>query len=165
MKIDPKMVDALNQQIFEEMNSYYIYLGFSAELESMGRSGMSVWMMMQAQEEMEHAMKLYKYVQERGAKVELKAIPAPNASCGKERDAFEAGYKHELHITSCIYKLSDLAKSLNDKATEIFLDWYVKEQVEEEDNAETILQKFDQVGGSPNGLYMLDKELGKRARA
>jgi len=163
--LDKKMLAALNKQINEELKSAYIYQAMSADFADKDRPGGTAWMQVQTKEEVEHAMKIYNYVQDRGGKVELMAIDAPQSAWETEKSMFETAYKHEQFITSCINKLVDLAKELDDKATEIFLQWFVMEQVEEEDTVKTILAKYEQVGGSPNGLYMLDKELGKRAQS
>lgn len=116
----------------------------------------------QSKEEMNHAMKLYGYINERGGKVELQALGKPQSSWDSPLAAFEAAYQHEQHITGCIDKLIKEARDLGDNATEIFLQWYVSEQVEEEDQTDTIVQKLNMIKGSHNGLYMLDRELSHR---
>lgn len=160
--IDKKMEAALNEQIAEELGSAYIYQAMSADFAAANRMGMAGWMQAQAGEEMNHARKLYGYIIERGGRVELKAIPAPQQSWKTPLAAFEAAYKHEQHITACIHKLVKLARELDDTATELFLGWYVTEQVEEEASTDEVVQKLKQVGEAGQALYMLDKELGAR---
>lgn len=160
--IDKKMEDALNQQINEELKSAYIYTAMAADFESKTYNGMAAWMKAQAKEEMNHAFKIYGFINERGGKAVFKAIDEPTAEYSSPLEAFETAYKHEQFITSCIDKLADLAQDINDKPTQVFLQWFIDEQVEEEDNATTIVDKIKMVGGSPQGLYLLDKELGQR---
>jgi ferritin len=160
--IDKKMEDALNVQINEELGSAYIYQAMSADFAEKNRNGMAAWMQSQAGEEMGHARKIYSYILERGGKVELKAIAAPQHSWDSPMAVFEAAYKHEQHITGCIHKLVKLARELDDTATEIFLSWFVTEQVEEEASVDEVVQKLKQVKDAPQALYMLDKELGAR---
>jgi ferritin len=160
--INAKMEAALNDQIAEELSSAYIYQAMSADFKAANRNGMAAWMQAQAGEEMHHAMKIYGYILERGGKVELKAIPAPQQSWSTPLAAFETAYKHEQHITACIHKLVKLARELDDTASELFLGWYVSEQVEEEASTDEVVQKMKLIGESSQALYMLDKELGAR---
>ena len=160
--IAEKMLKALNVQIQEEMYSAYLYLSMAADFEAKNLSGFAQWMKEQSKEEINHAMKLYGYINERGGKVELQALEKPQGSWDSPLKAFEAAYHHEKHITGCIDKLIKEARDLSDNATEIFLQWYVSEQVEEEDQTDTIVQKLNMIKGSSNGLYMLDRELSHR---
>lgn len=160
--IEKKMEDALNQQIAEELASAYIYQAMSADFAAKNRPGMAAWMQSQAGEEMGHARKIYGYILERGGTVELKALSAPQQSYESPLAAFQAAYKHEQYITSCIHKLVKLARELDDTATELFLGWFVTEQVEEEASTDEVVQKLLQVKDAPQALYMLDKELGAR---
>jgi ferritin len=163
--LEKKMIDALNVQVNEELKSAYIYQAMSADFADKNRPGQTAWMQEQAKEEVGHAMKIYNYLLEQGAKVELKAIDAPQTSWNSEKDMFEVALKHEKYISGCIKKLVKIARELDDVPTEIFLQWFVLEQVEEESSVEEILGKYNQVGSTPNGLYMLDKELGKRVQS
>jgi len=160
--IDQKMADSINDQINAEMFSAYLYQSMAAWLSDQGYSGMAVWMTAQAQEEMIHAMKFYYYLLERGGVVELKQIDAPPTAWDSPLVAFEAALAHEEYITDRINKMMDLAIEINDHAAKGFLQWYVDEQVEEEDNANENVDKLNMVGESGNGLYMLDKEFGAR---
>ena len=163
--LEKKMIDALNVQINEELKSAYIYQAMSADFADKDRPGQTAWMAMQAKEEVGHAMKIYNYLLSHGAKVELQTIEAPQSSWSSEEEMFKVALKHEKFISGCIKKLVKLAKEIDDTPTEIFLQWFVLEQVEEESSVEEILAKYAQVGSTANGLYMLDKELGKRAQS
>ena len=157
-----KMEAALNAQVNEELFSSYIYLSMSAYLESVSLKGHANWMRMQAKEELVHAMKFYDYIIERGGKVVLDTIKAPQTKWKSSLDAFEDAYKHEQYITNKINKLVDLANSQKDHATSSMLKWFVDEQVEEEASADEIVQKLKLAKNSPNAVFMLDQELGKR---
>jgi len=156
------MLDKLNQQIFEELNSFYIYAAMAADFEAKGFDGFATWMKQQAEEEMSHAWKIYGYINSRGGKVEFKAIPQPQGEYKSVEAAFEAALEHEKFITSCIEKLVFLAREEKDLATETFLNWFITEQVEEEESAQMVLDKIEMLKNSPNGLYLLDKEMGQR---
>jgi ferritin len=120
-------------------------------------------MRVQAKEEQEHAMKFFEYIIERQGKVVLEAIDAPTAKWKTHMNVFEDAYNHERKVTESIHKIVDLAESEKDHATSVFLQWFVKEQVEEEASANDILQKLKLVGSENSGVLVLDVELGKRA--
>lgn len=162
MKISKSMQDKLNVQIKEELESAYIYMSMAAYFDAESLGGMAKWMKKQAQEEQEHAMKLYSYIYERGGEVEFKDLKATPASWKSPLDVFKAAYEHEMFITGCIDKLIDEAKKDNDKATAGFLIWFIREQVEEEANALDIVEKLKMLGDSKQGLLMYDNVLGKR---
>ncbi|HOV63193.1 MAG TPA: ferritin [Spirochaetia bacterium] len=164
MKIQEKMEAALNGQIMEEMSSAYLYLAMAADFEAKNWTGFAAWMKVQAGEEFNHAMKLYGFINERGGRAVFKALPQPQGTWDSPLAAFEAAYKHENHITKCIDDLVKMAREMGDTATEIFLHWYVDEQVEEEMNADVIVEKLKLMKESANGLYLLDKELGARGK-
>jgi len=160
--IDSKMETALNKQINEELFSSYLYFAMAADFESKNWTGMSNWMKIQAQEEMGHALKLYNWIIGRGGKAVFSAIEKPQETWDSALEVFENAYKHEQHITSCFYDLTKTTRDIGDIATEIFLQWFVTEQVEEEANASEIVEKIKKLKGSPNGMIMLDKELSSR---
>ena len=160
--MNKKLVEQLNKQISEEINSAYLYLAMAADFEDKNLSGMAGWMYSQYHEEMAHAEKIYKYLIERGEKVILDSIEKPQVSWDSPTSVFEASLEHEKYITGCIDKLYKLAVEADDIATQIFLQWFVTEQIEEEANVDNVLRKIAMVGNNPNGLYMLDKELGAR---
>ena len=157
-----KMAQALNKQINEELFSAYLYLSMSAYFESIGLKGFSSWMMVQYKEETEHAMRIYNYLISQGARVKLSAIDEPEHNWKSPLDVFEATLRHEQHITECINKLVDIAEELKDRATNNFLQWFIDEQVEEEETAREIIDKLKLIEGSKNALFMIDKELGQR---
>lgn len=161
--LSEKMEKALNSQINAELYSAYMYLAMAAYFEQNNLSGFANWMRVQFQEEQMHAMKLFDYVFERGGKVTLTAIEAPPSQWKSPQDVFEATLEHEQKVTGLIDDLVRLACDLKDTATEIFLQWYVTEQVEEEDSAGRILNWLTMSGGSPQALFMLDRELGQRS--
>ncbi len=157
-----EMVEALNDQINEELYSAYLYLSMSSYFDSLGLKGFANWMMVQFKEEMDHAMKIYHYILYQGGKVVLKSIKAPPVEWDSPLHAFEETLKHEQHITERINYLVDLAERLKDRATFNFLQWYIDEQVEEEANDREIIDKLKLIDDSKNGLFMLDRELGQR---
>jgi ferritin len=144
------------------MYSAYLYLAMSAYFDSIDLPGFAKWMKMQAQEEMIHTMKMYDYVIERGGRVLLGAIEAPPSEWDGPLDAFKATLEHEQKVTGLINNLVNIAISESDHATNIFLQWFVSEQVEEESNVTAVLQQLKMVGGQGQGLFMMDRELGSR---
>ncbi len=156
------MEKALNEQINAELFSAYLYLSMSAYFESIDLAGFGNWMKLQAQEEAEHAMKIYDFVNQRGGRVILTAIEAPQSEWKSPLDAFEDVYSHEQKVTKMIHDLVDLALQEKDHASNNFLQWFVSEQVEEEDSAQTVLQKLKLIGDKGHGLFMIDRELGNR---
>lgn len=160
--IDRKMQDALNEQINAELYSAYLYLSMGAYFEAGNLPGFANWMRVQFQEEQDHAMKIYDYLNECGGRVTLKAIDEPPAKWDSPLAVFQETLKHEQKVTSLINDLVYLARDLKDNATEVFLQWFVSEQVEEEKSADEILQKLKLLADAPGQMYMMDKELGQR---
>ena len=160
--IDREMEEAINRQINEEMYSAYLYMAMSAHFEEQGLNGFANWMYIQYQEEMDHAMKFYRYLHERGGKVRLYAIKEPPHEWKSPMDAFEQTLKHEQHITKCINELVDMAEKKKDRPTFNLLQWYIDEQVEEEANDEEIINQLKLIGDNGQGLLMLDRELAQR---
>ena len=157
--IDKKMEEALNEQIKEEFYSSYLYLSMSAWFETINLKGFASWMKVQAQEELFHAVKIFDYLNERQGKVSLKAIDTPKTKWDSPLAVFEAAYKHEQYITGCINELVHLAMELKDRAAQVFLDWFVNEQVEEEATADGVVQQLKLIGNEGQGLFMIDREL------
>ncbi|OEU65391.1 MAG: ferritin [Desulfovibrio sp. S3730MH75] len=153
---------ALNEHLNAEMYSAYLYLSMSAYFSDTGLSGFANWMRVQAKEEQFHAMKFYDYINERGGKVLLTAIEAPQQEWASPLEAVQAVLEHEKKVTALINNLVDLAIDERDHATNIFLQWFVTEQVEEEDNVNEILNKLKLAGVEGNGMFMLDKDLATR---
>ena len=163
--ISKKMEDALNNQIREELFSAYLYLSMSAWFETLNLKGFANWMNVQNQEEQVHAMKIFNFINERGGTVKLQKIEQPQHEWKSSLEAFEAAYKHEQHITGCINDLVHMAMEEKDRATQVFLDWFVNEQVEEEASADEIVQNLKLVGDHGHGMLMLDREFGQRVFA
>lgn len=160
--LDKKVVDLLNQQVNKEFYSAYLYLDFSNFYYEEGLEGFGNWYRIQAQEERDHAMLMLQYLQNNGEKVVLEAIDKPSVEITDAKSVLEAGLKHEQYVTGLIHTIYDAAHSVKDFRTMQFLDWFVKEQGEEENNAETLVKKFGLFGDDPKSLYMLDNELGAR---
>lgn len=160
--ISKKMVDAFNYQINAEMFSSYLYLSMAAFYDDLGLPGFTNWMKVQAQEEMSHAMKFFDELAERDGRVTLAAIEQPETEWESPLAAMEAVYAHEQKVTALINKLVTLARQENDYASEAFLQWFVTEQVEEESSAKAIVDQLKLIQGQPQGLFMVDRELGNR---
>jgi len=161
--LSEKMLKALNEQLNKELFSAYFYLGIAAYFKERNLDGFASWMEAQAEEELGHALRFYDYIFDRGGKVELERIEKPKQNFESPLKAFEAVYLHEVGVTQSIFKLVKLAREENDYATEQFLQWFVEEQVEEEASTKAIVDKLKIIGDSPQGLFMLDRELGARS--
>jgi ferritin len=157
-----KIVNGLNKQINAEFFASYEYLGMSAYFEYQNLSGFAHWMRVQAQEEYGHAMKIFGYVLEVGAKVKLTSVNEPTLDWKSPLSIFEAAYKHEQSVTKSIYSLVDSCVEEKDHATNNFMQWFVREQVEEESTALKILEKIKLVGDNKGALFMLDREMAQR---
>jgi ferritin len=157
-----KMEAAFNKQINAELYSGYMYLAMSSYFETVNLAGFAAWMKAQAAEELGHAMKFYGYVVERGGTVVLNAVDKPPSKWASPLKLFEEVYKHEVKVTGLINKLAELAAAEKDHASGVFLQWFIKEQVEEEASADAVVQKLKMIKDAPGGLFMLDRELGKR---
>ena len=155
---------AINEQIKHEFYSAYLYLSMGAWAESNNLSGSTRWLKMQAAEEQEHALKFFEYVHDRGGTVTLQAISQPPAVFTSLLDLFEQVLAHEQKVTSLIYQLYQAALKENDYPTQFMLQWFVNEQVEEEKNATAIVEQLRMVGSQPQGLFMIDRQLGARAK-
>jgi ferritin len=160
--ISKKIQDAINNQINAELYSAYLYLSMSAYFQDINLPGFAKWMEVQAGEEYFHAKKFYDYLVERGGRVLLKPIDGPDTEWKSTQDVFEATYKHEQKVTGLINDIMNLAIEERDHATSIMLQWFVSEQVEEEASASELLERIKLVGGSGNGLFMMDRELSQR---
>ncbi len=157
-----KMSEAMAGQVNAEYYSAYLYLSMNSYLHSINLSGMANWMNMQAQEELFHGTKLYNFILERGGRVILAKIDQPPSAWDSPLAVFENAYAHEQKVTGLINDLVDLAQEERDHATNIFLQWFISEQVEEEANASGIVHKLQLIGNDAGGLFALDQELGSR---
>ncbi len=160
--LSKKMEAALNEQLNAELYSAYLYLSMAAYFESANWPGMATWMRVQSEEEKMHGLKFFDYIVSRTGRVKLTTIAAPETEWASPLAAFQAAYAHEQKVTGLINNLVSLARAEEDSASEIFLQWFVNEQVEEEHNADTIVQKLLLIKDAAQGLFMLDKELGMR---
>lgn len=159
---DQKVKELLNTQINKELYSAYLYLDFANYYTEQGLDGFANWYTIQAQEERDHAMLFMQYMQNNGLSVTLEAIDKPDKVFSSAMDPLKAGLEHEQYVTSLIHTIYDAAYSVKDFRTMQFLDWFVKEQGEEETNADTLIKKMELFGSDAKGLYMLDNELGAR---
>ena len=162
MMIKPKIERALNKQVNVEFSAFYSYLSMAAYFESHHMSGFSKWYKIQSNEEFKHAMRLYEYIISRGGKVVLTSIATPETQGKSLLSVFEAAYAQELKVSALINELMDMAKSEGDHATEVMLQWFVTEQVEEEDTANTNVQRFKFIKDTTEGIDAFDRELGAR---
>jgi ferritin len=160
--LSKKMSTALNKQLNLELYSAQLYLAMSSFANVVGLKGSANWFMVQYQEEMVHFMKFYDYVNSQGEQVRLGPMQATPDTFASILDLFEKTLVHEQTITRCINELMDLAIGEKDHATRIFLQWFVTEQIEEEENDREIIAKLKLVGDNGQGILMLDKELGAR---
>lgn len=156
------MEAALNEQIKEELSSAYTYLGMAAHCEAHNYPGMAHWLEMQAREELEHAMKLYRHVNDRGGRVALKALPEPATQYDSLVSLFESVLAHEQKITAMIHQLYGLAMDQKEYASIPILQWFINEQVEEEKLAADVCNMVKMAGSGPQALMLLDRELAKR---
>ena len=160
--IKDKIQKILNKQINEELYSSYLYLSMSNYFSSLNLDGFAKWMRLQSTEEYEHALKIYDFILQRNGKIVLTKIETPKATWKSPLEVFQETLKHEQYITGCINAIVNLANTEKDHATSNFFQWFVSEQVEEEENAMNILEKVKMVGDNKGGLFMLDRELGQR---
>ena len=160
--MNAKVRDLLNQQIIKEFYSAYLYLDFSNYFEDAGLDGFANWYKVQAQEERDHAMLFYQYLQNENQKVTLEAIAKPDKVFTCHMDVLKAGLEHEEYVTSLINDIYAAAYEVKDFRTMQFLDWFVKEQGEEETNANDMITKMELFGSDPKSLYMLNQELAAR---
>jgi len=160
--ISRKLTDAINNQINFELYSEYLYLSMQAYFQSMNLLGFSNWMSVQVQEERAHAMGFYNYLIERGGKIDLGEIAKPRTDWESPLEVFEETLKHEQLVTRKIDLIMDIAEEEKDRAALSFLQWYIKEQTEEEANAGAILQTLKIIKDDANALLLLDKDLAAR---
>lgn len=164
MILSKKLENAINKQINAELWSAYLYLSMSAYFESINLGGFANWMKVQANEEVEHAMKFYNHINERRGRVTLSAIAAIPTTWKSPLHAFEEAFKHEQKVTAMIENIADIATAEKDYAASTMLNWFHDEQVEEEQQTDAIVQKLKMIEKSTGGLFMLDRELGKRKK-
>jgi ferritin len=157
-----KVQEAMNGQFKNEYYSGYLYLAMAAHFDTNNLPGFAHWMRAQAHEELEHAMKFYHYLYERGGNLVLQAIDQPPADFGTPLEAFEQTLAHERKVTALIDDLYALAVAEKDYASQVFLQWFISEQVEEEANATAIIETIKMAGQKGQALVMLDRQLAAR---
>ena len=160
--LNEKVIDLINDQINKELYSAYLYLDMSNYFDDNDLDGFANWYYIQAQEERDHAMLFLKYLQSNGIRPVLKAVDMPDKVFEKHIDPLLAGAEHERYVTELIHNIYDAAYAVKDFRTMQFLDWFVKEQLEEEENADKLVNKFNLFGDDPKSLYLLDQELAAR---
>ena len=160
--IGKKIENAMNEQIKHETFSAYLYYSMAAYFHSKSLDGMAQWMKAQAQEEFAHALRFFNHINDRGGRIELQALEKPQTEWESPIAAFKAALVHEEFITGKINDLAKLADDENDRAAGIMLQWFVTEQVEEEDSVSTVIDMLDLIGDSGHGILMADRELGSR---
>lgn len=160
--LDKKVADLLNDQINKEFYSAYLYLDFSIFYEDMGLDGFANWYKIQAQEERDHAMLMLEYLQNNGERVTLGAIAKPDKEMTDKLQVLKLGLEHERYVTSLIHNIYEAAHAVKDFRTMQFLDWFVKEQGEEEKSAEDMIKKMELFGSDAKGLYALNSEMAAR---
>ena len=162
MPIDSKLLDAINRHINAELYSSYLYLSMSTYCEAIDMPGFAHWMRVQSQEEYTHAMKFVTYLEDRDARVNLLPIEQPPVEFNSVDDIMRQTLAHEQHVSQLINDLYGVAVGANDYASQIMLQWFVSEQVEEEKTARDVIAALDMVKGRSDALLLLDREMGSR---
>ena len=162
--ISDKVRDVLNEQINKEFYSGYLYLSMSAQLKEFGLNGFASWTKIQAKEEVEHGLKIFDYLINSNSFVTLKQIKTPEFEFHGITSIFNIIYEHEQCITNSIMKIAEKAEEENDRATLNFIEWFISEQLEEEEAIRNILKRLELFGDDKIALYLMDKELGNRVQ-
>jgi ferritin len=160
--LDKKVAELLNAQINKEFYSAYLYLDFSIYYEEIGLDGFANWYKIQSQEERDHALLMLQYLQNNSEKVTLEAVAKPDKELTDKLQVLKLGLEHEQYVTGLIHNIYEAAYNVKDFRSMQFLDWFVKEQGEEEKNAEDLIKKMELFGDDAKGLYMLNSEMAAR---
>lgn len=160
--MNDKIFKALNEQIKHEFYSSYLYLSMASYFDNIPLDGMNKWFRKQAQEEHEHGMKIYNYINDRNMQVDLQGIDKPPAKFKSPEDIFKQALAHEKKVTHWIYEIYELALKEKDHATHVFLQWFISEQVEEEKNAQDNLDQIQLIGDDKAALFVLDQNFAKK---
>ena len=163
--LNEKVAKLLNTQVNKEFYSAYLYLAFSNYFTEAGLDGFANWYQIQAQEERDHAMLFVQYMQNNDEPVVYESIDQPKFDAKEHRDVLKAGLEHERYVTGLIHNIYGAAYEVKDFRTTQFLDWFVKEQGEEETNATDLVKKMELFGSDPKSLYLLDQEMAARTYA
>ena len=156
------MIQALNDQVNKELFSAYFYLAMQAYFSSINLDGFANFFRVQVQEERDHALGFFNYLSKIGSKVTFAEIQKPQSDFSSPQEVFELTLKHEQFVTQSIYSLMDIAREVKDHTTDIFLQWFITEQAEEEENMTRVLNKLNLIKGEGAGLFMIDSELAQR---
>lgn len=154
--------DAMNNQIRDELFAAHLYLAMAAYFESINLPGCAKWMTVQGEEERDHAMRFFDYINERGGRVKLQAIAEPLIEFSSPLEVFQKALEHEQRVTASINAIYDLAVKENDYASQVMLNWFVEEQVEEERSAADVVALFERAGNHQHVWLMIDRQLGER---
>ena len=157
-----KMIQAVNDQVNKELFSAYFYLAMQAYFSSLNLDGFANYFRVQVQEERDHALGFYNYLNKIGGKITFAEIQKPQSEFSSPQEVFELALNHEQFVTQSIYSLMNIAREIQDHTTEIFLQWYITEQAEEEENMGRVLNKLKLIKGDGAGLFMIDSELAQR---
>lgn len=163
--MDPKVRDLINDQIAHEFYASHLYLAMAAHFEAQNFPGFAQWMRMQSEEEKSHALKLFEYLVERGEAIELKQIDKPPVEFGTPVESFRAALEHEKKVTGLINRIYEAAQEARDYPTQIMLQWFIEEQVEEEDSTGSAVDRLEMAGDNNAALMFLDADFGKRSTA
>jgi len=165
MPLSPALQQAMNDQIRKEFHAAYLYLSMAAHFAARNLDGFSRWMRAQAAEEARHAMRIVDYIESRGGRVLLQPVEAPRVDWPSVLAVFEHAMEHEASVSAGIHALYAMAVEAKDYATQAMLQWFVTEQVEEEKTSTHLVETLRMIGDNASGLYMMDKELGRRGSA
>ncbi len=160
--LSPRVLQAMNDQLQVELQSAYVYLGMAAYCETVSLSGFARWLHKQAEEEYDHAMRFYTFINDRQGKVELKTLDAPPNEYSSALTVFETALENERSVTAAINKLYQLVNDEKDFASQAWLDWFATEQVEEEKTVSLIVDQLKMIGDRGEALFILDKEMASR---
>ena len=162
MKISDSINESLNEQINKEFFSGYLYLSMSAHLKELGLNGFASWTRIQAKEEVEHGLKIFDYLINCNSFVTLKQIRTPEFEFNGILSIFNKIYEHEQCITNAVMTIAEKAEEENDRTTLNFIDWFISEQIEEEENVKNIIKRLELFGDDKVALYLMDRELAER---
>lgn len=160
--LSPKIEQQLNTQLQREFYSAYFYLAMQAYFASQNLDGFANYFRVQVQEERDHALAFFNYINKTGGQIVLGAIDQPPSAFSSSTDVFDRALQHEQYVTKCLYEIMDITKEARDHTTEIFLQWFITEQAEEEENMGRVLKRLKLVKEDSAGLFIMDSELAQR---
>lgn len=163
--LSKKIQNALNQQITFELNSAHLYLSMAAHFFAANLPGFAHWMSVQSKEEAEHAMKIFRYINERGGRVVLEGVDKPPSNFKSPLDVMKQVLEHEKKVTGTIHALYELALAENDYPAQVMLQWFIQEQVEEEKTSSDIIEQLKMIGDAPAALLIMERQLAARGQS